>query len=242
MSRARIEVFRDPESLALGAARRVIRIVRESLSKGDACTIVLAGGSTPEALYRTLSREPHRSRINWSRIDIFWGDERAVPPDHVDSNYRMAREALLSKVPLLPHRVQRIAGELGSEGAAADYERRLRSFFAGSAPIFDLVLLGVGRDGHTASLFPATPDLSPGERLVIATSASSPPRERVSLTRRALGAARAVIFLAQGASKAEVVAAVLDGHANLPAARISPRHGTVSWMVDESAAARLAAR
>ena len=237
---AALEIFADAEELATAAARRVTELVGARLEDCGRCSLVLAGGSTPIRLYRRLAEEPRRGRIDWSKVSIFWGDERAVPPDHPDSNYRQADGALLSRVPVRPEAVHRIAGERGAERAAADYELRLRRLFR-PGPRFDLVLLGIGGDGHTASLFPATPDLSPGDRLVIATTAPVAPRERVSLTLRALNAAREVLFLARGSGKAAILRQVHAAGAGreLPAARVSPSGGTVRWMVDEAAAALL---
>lgn len=241
-------MFRDPAALAEGTAREVIRIVAESLERRGRCALALAGGSTPRELYETLSQEPFLERLDWSRLDLFWGDERCVPPDHPASNYAMAREALLSRVPIPEDRVHRIRGELDPLEAANLYERELRSFAGGALPRLDLlrldlVLLGLGADGHTASLFPETPDLLGEERLAVPTLAPQTPRNRISLTLPVFNAARTVMFLVQGAGKADVLLAVLEGESlegpPLPAALVRPRTGRLLWMLDRAAAAKL---
>ncbi len=241
-----IFVFDDISSLEEAAAREIVRTARNAVSRRGVCHVALAGGSTPRGVYARLSEEPHRGRIDWSKVHLFWGDERCVPPDDPKSNYRMAHEALLSRTPLHESSVHRIHVELGPERAAAAYEEEIRAVVGGATPRFDLILLGMGADGHTASLFPNTPALRQvrqDPRLVAPTVAPSPPRRRVTLTLRAINAARKVMFLVAGGEKARTLARVFEeggrtSEGSLPAALVRPPNGRLLWMVDRSAAAR----
>ena len=238
-----IFVFDDASSLEEAVAREVVRTARNAVSRRGVCHVALAGGSTPRGVYARLSEEPHRGRIDWSKVHLFWGDERCVPPDDPKSNYRMAHEALLSKVPLHESSVHRIPIELGPERAAAAYEEEIRAVGGGAVPRFDLILLGMGADGHTASLFPNTPALRQEPRLVAPTVAPSPPRQRVTLTLRAINAARKVLFLVAGGEKARTLARALEeggqtSEGSLPASLVRPPKGRLLWMVDRAAATR----
>ncbi len=210
-----IEIHPDPAALALAAAQHFVRAATAAVAERSRFTVALAGGSTPAELYRLLSRPPYREQIPWEQTLVFFGDERCVPPDHLWSNYRMAREALLDHVPLSPANIHRMAGELAPADAAADYARVIRRTFGlrGAArPVFDLILLGMGDDGHTASLFPGMPALAERRRLVAATDVPGyvqPAVARITLTYPVLNAARHVMFLVAGASKAAKVRAVL---------------------------------
>lgn len=240
----RVQTFPDPAAVATGAAREVDSVVQDAAARRGACTVALAGGSTPRRLYETLSAEPYRSMVEWSRVRVVWGDERCVPPDHPASNYAMARDALLSRVPIPHDAVHRMRGELEPARAAAEYEAELRRVTGEALPRLDLVLLGLGADGHTASLFPDTPDLLEERRLVVATVAPAAPRHRITLTLRTLNAAREVLFMVQGREKASIVREVLDAHAagtpsRLPAARVRPAAGRLLWLVDRAAAAEI---
>jgi 6-phosphogluconolactonase len=225
----------------------------EAIAAHGRFAVALSGGSTPRATYALLATEEFASRVDWSHVHIFWGDERCVPPDHSDSNYRMACEALLDHVPLSARNVHRIRGEMNPEEAAADYERVLRSFFARQSrgkgigderpvPRFDLVLLGMGEDGHTASLFPGTAVLQEGTRWVVAHCVEKLGAWRVTLTLVAINAAARVVFVVSGASKAERLQQVLAGPYPsdvLPAQLVRPGSGHLLWMVDEAAAVLL---
>lgn len=238
-----VRTFVDPAALAEGAAREVASVAQETVARRGACTVALAGGSTPRELYETLSAEPYSSAVDWSRIRICWGDERCVAPDHRASNYRMALESLLSRVPIPEEAIHRIRGELQPARAASEYEALLRRVTGEALPRLDLVLLGMGTDGHTASLFPDTPNLLEEQRLVVATLAPAEPRYRVSLTLRAFNAARVVLILVQGREKAATLRQVSEarqGESRLPAAHIRPEHGRVLWLVDRAAAAEIA--
>ena len=197
---------------------------------------MLAGGSTPKAAYEILARD-FAEEIDWGRTHVFFGDERTVPPDHEDSNYRMARLALIDHVPV--GSVHRMRGELPPDEAAASYEGELKAFFGDEdPPRFDLILLGLGEDGHTASLFPETSALEVADRLVVANPVLELDTTRVTLTAPVLNAARAVRFLVAGGGKAEALKEVLEGDADpraYPARLVQPPGGP-AWMVDREAA------
>ena len=204
-------------------------------------TLALSGGSTPRTLYSLLATKPG---IAWDKIGIFWGDERHVPPDHPESNYRMANEALLSKVPVHPENVSRICAEEKDAAAAAlQYEQTLKDFFhlsPGEFPRFDLIFLGVGPDGHTASLFPGTSALNETKRLVVANWVPKFNTYRITFTFPVLNAAACVIFLLSGADKAATLREVLENKsADLPSQKVCPVNGELIWMVDEPAARTL---
>jgi 6-phosphogluconolactonase len=241
-----VEIYSDVDALVRAAADRVIELARGAIAAHHQFTVALAGGSTPRPVYELLASAPFASRTDWSRWHVFWSDERCVPPDHPESNYRMARESLLDRVPIPPHHVHRIRGEDEPANAAAAYERTLRAFFgANDGPperSFDLVLLGMGEDGHTASLFPGTPPVTEAWRWVLPNRGPSP-TWRITLTPVVLNAATAVVFLVAGENKAERLRDVLDGPADsplLPVQRVRPKQGALIWMVDAAAAAHTA--
>jgi 6-phosphogluconolactonase len=219
--------------------------VSAAVAERGGCHVALSGGSTPRRLFELLAGWG-RDALPWDRIELWWGDERAVPPDHADSNYRMARETLIDALGLDPSRVHRIAGELADHDAAARAYQRDLVAAIGSPPVFDLVLLGMGPDGHTASLFPDSPGLDETERWVIANRVSSPlvhgTATRLTLTAPAINAARHVWFLVAGPDKAAALAQVLEGPRDperYPAQLIAPRDGELVWFVDAAAAASL---
>lgn len=236
-----VRVVDGPAALARAAAEEWCARALAAVEGSGRFAVALAGGSTPRALYALLAdpAAPYHDALPWARTHVFFGDERTVPPDHPQSNYGMAREALLARVALRPENVHRIRGEEEPEAAARAYEDELRAFF-GPAPRFDLVLLGMGAEGHTASLFPGSPALEEASRLVVAPLVPVPGGRRITLTLRALDAAARVLFLVSGASKADTLARVLSrgsGAEALPAARVRPVDGTVLWLVDRAAAA-----
>jgi 6-phosphogluconolactonase len=239
MGLSEIEVAPDASSLAARAAEKFIHLAGDALQTGSQFTVALAGGSTPQRMYTKLTG----AQVDWERVHFFWGDERCVPPDHADSNYHMANEALLNHIPIPPGNIHRIHGELPAEEAARDYEDELRRFFSKATPRFNLVLLGLGGDGHTASLFPGTPAVWEKRRWVVAVAHNVPPPplvERVTLTLPVLNAAAQVLFLVSGVEKAERLAQVLHGPIHpdlLPAQAVKPVNGAILWMVDRAAAA-----
>lgn len=245
-----VRVFTDAAELARAAAEAVTEAAQETARHADRCTLALSGGSTPEALYRLLAspEEPFRDRLPWSLLHFFWGDERHVPPDHPESNFRMASRAMLDAAPVPPGNIHRIPGEEPDAArAAGEYEAELRSFFQllrGEPPRFDLILLGLGADGHTASLFPGTRALHERERFVVAHWVDKLGAFRITLTPAALNAAARVIFLVSGETKAGALRAVIRGGFEpdrYPAQIVRPVNGSLVWMVDREAARDLGA-
>lgn len=230
----RIHLAGDPSAVAELAARFVLARAASTLALRPTFRIALAGGSTPRATYERLAAPDLAADVDWARVSVFFGDERMVPPEDTSSNYRMAREALLSRVPIPSENVHRIEGELRADIAAGRYAEKV-----GRAPL-DLVLLGMGDDGHVASLFPGTPELG-AEGVVLPSVAPVAPRERVTLGLRVLNGAHAVALLVTGAAKAARVAQVVRerkaGRPVLPAARVQPESGELHWFLDEAAAA-----
>jgi 6-phosphogluconolactonase len=243
-----IQVLPDSAALARAAAERVSKIAHAAVAEKGYFSLVLAGGSTPKGLYRALAEPAFHERIPWAKTQLYFGDERCVPPDHADSNYRMAREVLLSKISLATSNVVRMPGERLPEEGAAIYESTLRQNFGlrgDQWPSFDLILLGLGDDGHTASLFPGMPALAETRRLVVASDVPgyvSPQVQRLTLTFPVLNAARHVMFLVAGEAKSEAVAAVLADSGpeySSPASQVRPRTGQTIWFLDRAAAAVL---
>lgn len=245
-----VEVFATKEAVLDAAAERFVLSSSESIRLSGRFAVALSGGSTPQGLYHRLAAEPFRTRVEWPRVHAFWGDERCVPPDDPASNYRMAWQALLEHVPIPSEHIHRIRGEAKPVPAAEEYERTLRQFFGAPegppAPRhgarFDLVLLGLGPDGHTASLFPGDPAVLEVERWVLAVEAPILPPRRVTLTPVVLRAARQVMFLVFGKEKAPALRHALA--ADIPAGRdparaVLPSSGSVRWLVDRAAAASL---
>lgn len=243
---ADLRVMADPEALAEAAARAIVDTATQAVAARGRFTIALAGGATPRATYARLAAAPFRDRMPWDRTWVFFGDERAVPPEHPESNFGMAQAALLSRVAIPPDQVIRLRGEAEDpEAAAADYARALAAAFEsrrGEVPRFDLVLLGLGVDGHTASLFPGSPVLKEIFRTVAAVyAAAAAVPQRLTLTLPVLNAAARVIFLVAGAEKAKAVRAVLTEKAPLPATMVQPGDGDLMWLVDRAAASLLPA-
>ncbi len=242
-----LEIYDDRGGLIRTEAERIVTLARGAIAARGRFSLALSGGATPRPLYALLATSPFASRIDWSRVHVFWGDERCVPPEHPDSNYRMAREALLDAVPIPSANVHRIAGEDEPGVAARAYEQVLRTYFgvARGAPeqSFDLVLLGMGDDGHTASLFPGTAPVIEQQRWVLANHVTTPRDSwRITLTPVVLNAASQVTFIIAGANKADRVWEVIEGPPRsplLPAQLIHPSHGVLHWMVDAEAARRL---
>jgi 6-phosphogluconolactonase len=231
--------FPNMDSLADGAAEHLITLAASAIAEHGRFSIALSGGSTPKTLYERLATPPYAQRIDWSKTHVFWGDERCVPPDHVDSCYRMAREALLDHVPLPPENIYRIEGEGPPQEAASGYERILHTYFGDNTPRFDLILLGMGDDGHTASLFPGTTALHEEKRWVIENYVEAKQMWRVTLTKTAINAAANVMFLVAGAGKAERLRDVLQGGYDpyrLPSQMVKPEAGSLMWFVDQDAA------
>jgi len=241
-----IRIEENVEKLSWEAAEHFVRQARGAVRTRGGFTAALAGGSTPKAFYGLLGSRrgaPFRARVPWGTTHFFWGDERHVPPDHPDSNYRMANEAMLSRVPVAPQNVHRIQAENPDAALAADeYTEELRRFFrlgAGQFPRFDLILLGMGPDGHTASLFPGTDAVQEQKKLVTAPWVEAFRTYRITLTPPVLNNAASVIFLVSGKEKAETLREVLQGEFQpyrFPAQIIRPTNGRLLWLVDRAAA------
>ncbi len=230
-----VEIFATPDDLAEAAARAFAEKAREAIAERERFVVALAGGSTPKATYGILARD-YADAVDWPNVHVFFGDERTVPPDHEDSNYRMAKEALLDHVPAVS--VHPMRGELVPEEAAASYEEELSGFFEGGPVVLDLVMLGIGGDGHTASLFPETAALEVTNRLVVSNPVLKLETTRLTLTAPVLSAARDVFFLVAGEDKAEALKEILEGDADpraYPATLVQPPGGP-TWMVDREAA------
>ena len=240
-----IHTYPTLADLSVAAAELISGLAEAAIKKKNVFTLVLSGGSTPRLLYEDLALQPFSKRIDWHKTHIFWGDERCVPPNHPDSNYGLAHQALVSKVNIPPANVHRIPAESGSANAAAEaYEETLRHFFAPSAgsedpthlPSFDLILLGLGQDGHTASLFPGDVALEEKYRWVapVDGASASPPVPRVTLTLPVLNEAKWVVFLVSGSRKKGVFEKIINnpGTAAYPAARVRPS-GRLLWFIDE---------
>lgn len=236
-------VFDDAETTARAAAERFVELAHDAISARGRFSVALAGGSTPKRTYELLASDEFKGRIDWTKTHIFFGDERCVPPSDADSNYRMADEALLSRVSIPPSNIHRIMGESDAGASARLYEDELQTFFAGESwPGFDLVLLGLGPDGHTASLFPDTEALDERRAWVVANWVEKLGAYRITLTAPAINHAAHVIFLVTGAGKAERVAELLgpeSERAHLPASLIRPERGSLEWFLDSQAAQAL---
>lgn len=240
-----IRVLENESVLAEGVADFLANTIEETLRRKSRVRLVLSGGSTPRRLYHTLARPEWAKRIDWTSVVLFFGDERCVRPDHPDSNYGMAKEALIDPLRIAPQHVMRMLGEAEPEEAASHYETTIREAFApdqAAVPRFDLVFLGLGDDGHTASLFPASPALHEQTRLVVTTSSPIGITRRLTMTFPLLNAAEAVAFLVAGAAKASVLRRVVEDSesaASLPASQIRPANGRLIWYVDRAAASAL---
>jgi len=244
-------VYADIKQLSREAARQVAGLINTAVTRNGRCSIALAGGTTPRTLYAVLA-EDHAGDVPWPRVHLFWGDERYVPFEHPSSNYRMVDKALLRHVPISPENVHPMPTSFESqEDAANSYETTLRQYFAGLAgstestgqqTLFDLVLLGIGRDGHTASLFPGSPVLDEQENWVRAVKTpadQADPPQRLTLTFPAINAAANIYVLAAGAAKAEAVRCALGDQPDpqdCPVAGVRPRSGNITWWLDRAAA------
>ena len=243
----KIQIVADAEAMSKAAAETLVKHIEETLQTGNVYSIALSGGATPRRLYTLLADDADlRKQIPWQRIHFFWGDERHVPPDHPDSNYRMADTALLSKVPVPKANIHRIPAENPDAAkAAADYEQEIRRFFnieSGQVPRFNCVLLGMGSDGHTASLFPGSPALRERKRLVMANWVEKFNSFRITLTLPVINNADLILLLVSGDQKAEIIKAVLTGDSEMirfPVQHIQPYDGILTWILDQSAAGRL---
>lgn len=234
-------IFSDLEELSHMAASFLACIARNAIDLNGRFTLALSGGSTPKRLYYLLGTE-YSEKVRWDGVEVFWVDERCVPPEHEDSNYEGVRDLLLSKVDIKAQNIHRIRGEMEPAKGALRYEEELRGRFGPAGlPVFDLVILGVGQDGHTASLFPGSDSLKETGRLAVPVRPEGLEKtERITLTLPVLNNAAHLLFLAAGPSKADVIAAIFeDDKAPYPAGLVSPVHGDLTWLIDKEAAGKL---
>lgn len=238
-----VHVFQDLETLSRSAAEIFIEQAQKSVRERGRFLTALNGGSTPKRLFQLLATE-ERQNVDWGRTHVFWGDERCVPPDGPESSYGMARGILLSHVEIPDENIHRVQGEQTPEQAAEGYAAALKGFASPPLewPRFDLVLLGMGEDGHTASLFPGSPVDMSGATAAVTAHYQDRPAARVTLTSQVFNSARMVIFMATGENKSETLSKVLGGQEQLehyPAQRIRPKDGKLIWLVDKAAASKL---
>ncbi len=239
-----IAIYPDIQTLNTEAAQFIVRLANEAIVSHGRFTIALSGGSTPKATYTLLGSEPYRSQIDWTRVEIFWSDERCVPPDDKESNYALAQQVLLSKIPIPTTQIHRMPADSPDLDAASQaYEREMqRTFSTDGIPNLDLIQLGMGPEAHTTSLFPHQASLHEQQRLVIPVSVPKPPPLRLTFTPPLLNAAKHVLFLVTGNEKADAVKSVLEGEYEpdeYPAQIVKPTNGDVTWMLDNEAAAKL---
>jgi 6-phosphogluconolactonase len=244
--KADLHIFSTPHQLGQAAAEYVARLSAQAISKRGHFTVALSGGSLPKLLCPPLVVEPLRSQVDWSSWHVFWADERCVPLTDANSNYRLAREYLFEHVQIPPAQIYPLNDSLDPDAAAVDYQAKLAQVFqppASQRPRFDLILLGMGEDGHTASLFPDHPLLNEIERWVAPVFDSpKPPPERITLTLPVINNARQVVFLTAGASKVDALSQIMNRATSanrLPAQMVQPTNGELHWFVDEAAAAGL---
>ena len=239
---AEIKVLADASALADAAAAHFAAAAAAALSRQARWAVALSGGATPRAAYQRLAAPELARQVDWSRVHFFWGDERCVPPDHADSDYGMAREALLDHIPVPATNIHRMRGELDPAHAADDYQAELQRFFGPALPRFDLVWLGLGEDGHTASLFPGTAALHETQRWVVANWVERLKTWRLTLTPAVLNHAAQVTFLVSGSPKTQFLQAVMQGPYQPdvhPAQLVQPTSGHLLWLIDRAAAAQL---
>jgi 6-phosphogluconolactonase len=240
VTKREIIVCKDGDELNRKAAAQFIALASDAIARSGRFAVALSGGSTPKALYSLLAAPDFSDRVAWPRVHLFWGDERCVPPDHPDSNFRMVRENLLARIQIPPANIHRIMGEKEPRQAASAYEAELKNFFgAGALSRFDLIFLGLGDDGHTASLFPGSAALAETENLIAAVYVEKLRSHRLTLTLPVINAAAQVAFLVSGKSKAAIVRAVLDSDADsarYPAAMVRPSDGQLTWLITADAA------
>lgn len=237
-----IQICSDKAELVNASATLFIKLAKQSIQQREQFLVALSGGSTPWPIYRALGNPENAKKINWSQIHLFFGDERYVPSNHEDSNFQMVSETLLNRVNIPNQNIHRVVTELDVNLAASVYEEELRAYFKGQWPRFDLVLLGMGEDGHTASLFPHSEGLKEEQRWFISNYVPKLEAWRLTLTKNAINHAHQIVVIVNGASKAATLAEVLTGSRQpleKPIQEISPVDGKMTWLVDKAAAALL---
>ena len=237
-----MQVYQTSADFEANAAGEIAAVINAAIDKRGKCFVALSGGETPRKIYRRLAVDPLKSRVDWNKVHLFFSDERCVPPTAPDSNYGMAETSLISSIDISRKNVHRMNGEIDPIVAAREYEQEIRSAFDGQPVRFDLVILGIGEDGHTASLFPGSPVLGEQRGLVCPALAPNQKMQRLTLTFPCINSAREVIFLASGKKKAQIVQRVLGAAKplnELPATMVQPLEGKLYWLLDEDAASQL---
>jgi 6-phosphogluconolactonase len=242
-SHVEVQIFPDLMAISQKAAEMFVLLARASISEKGRFAVAISGGSTPKRFYSLLGSAAYRDQIDWPSVHFFWADERCVPKEDEENNFKLASETFLSRVPVPDRNIHRIKGEKGPEVGTKDYGGRIRSFFGTlGLPVFDLILLGMGEDGHTASLFPGSKVLQERGRPAVPVYLEKPGVDRITVTLPVLNRASQIIFLVSGSSKAGAVRRVLEEEEmgeQLPASLIRPLHGSVTWLIDEEAAGKL---
>jgi 6-phosphogluconolactonase len=237
-----LHIYKNPDELSRSVAAWIADTITATLKQQDRFTIALSGGSTPKALHKLLAASPYKEKIDWSKLHVFWGDERAVPFDDDRNNAKMAYDTLLKFVPIPPYHIHVMRTDIGPEESAAEYEKILHMYFDNTPLSFDLVLLGMGDDGHTLSLFPGTAAVHEEKAWTIAYFLKAQDMYRITLTKTIVNKAAKVAFLTTGANKAHALKEVQQGAYNpdlYPSQEIRPTNGELHWFVDEAAAADL---
>jgi 6-phosphogluconolactonase len=240
-SEADVRVFEDNGSLSHAAAELFVELGKSAVASQGWFPVALSGGSTPRQFYALLGSSPYRNSVDWHRVHVFWADERCVPQYHPESNFKLVYDALLSTISIPEDNIHRIKGEVGPEKAAREYEQEIIKLFGPHNPIFDLIVLGVGKDGHTASIFPGSEAIHETIRIAIPVFLDKANVGRVTLTLPVINLAAHVLMLASGKAKSEVVREVLAGE-NLnqyPAGLVNPKNKRLTWLIDQEAAASL---
>ncbi len=233
-----IHAYPNKEKLVAATTEFVADSIEQAIQQNDLCNMALSGGNTPGGVFSLLASTPYRDRVDWCRLHLFWGDERMVPPEHQDSNFRLVQETLLDHVKIPDENVHRMRGEIAPEEAAAEYAELLHNHFKVSPPRFDLMLLGLGEDGHTASLFPETDAVEESEKHAVAVFVPKLDAWRVTLTLPVINSARKTLFLVSGKSKSEMVQRIVSNKQpakEIPATMVNPQNGELHWMLDSEA-------
>lgn len=233
-----IHAYSNKQALLTATAERMVNCIVQAIQKNGVCNIALSGGNTPGGVFSLLASDSNRDQVDWDRLHVFWGDERMVPPEHNDSNFRMARETLLDHIKIPDENVHRMRGEIAPEAAAIEYAELLHNHFKGSFPCFDVILLGLGEDGHTASLFPETDAVGECEKHAVAVFVPKLNSWRVTLTFPVINAAREVLFLVSGKSKSDMIQRIMSikqPDKKIPATMVNPQNGELHWMLDSEA-------
>jgi 6-phosphogluconolactonase len=238
-----IQVLSDLDAISHKAAEIFLNLSTNSLPAKESFAVALSGGSTPRRFYRLLGSAPYRNQVGWRRIHFFWADERCVPREHEESNFKTVYDAFLSRVPVPEANIHRIRGEKSPDEAAREYDGAIKAFRGGTEiPVFDLIILGMGEDGHTASLFPGSEALREKKRLAVPVYKGGQEVHRVTLTLPILNNAFQVLFLVSGQSKSKVLSEILEGgekRSGYPAGLVAPAHGKITWLIDREAAEKL---